>query len=177
VDAEEQCHKPDDFVQNSEESFREAEASASQAEALQLRELKLQPDSIARQPHASFTKKFTPDHRWHVLENFVKTHYRLFCIILPLVPDENSRADHPGWRARGFYRMSREHSWGGKSHAPCNARGHPQGTSATHGYPLKNRYKIHKASSVQNFHRAKTTAKQRRSSQLTNDLVVNQSGP
>jgi hypothetical protein len=37
---------------------------------LQLRKLKLQPDSIARQPHAGFAKKFAPDHLWHVLEFF-----------------------------------------------------------------------------------------------------------
>jgi hypothetical protein len=41
--------------QNSEESFREAEASACK--------LKLHPDSIARQPHASFAKNFAPDHQ------------------------------------------------------------------------------------------------------------------
>jgi hypothetical protein len=37
---------------------------------LPLRKLKLQPDSIARQPHAGFAKKFAPDHLWHVLEFF-----------------------------------------------------------------------------------------------------------
>jgi hypothetical protein len=34
--------------------------------------LKLQPDSIARQPHASFAKKFAPDDQWLVLENLRK---------------------------------------------------------------------------------------------------------
>jgi hypothetical protein len=33
VDAEEQLHEAEDFVKNSEESFREAEASASEASA------------------------------------------------------------------------------------------------------------------------------------------------
>jgi hypothetical protein len=61
---------------------------------LQLAKLKLQPDLIARQPHASFAKKFAPDRQWHVLENFVNTHYRLFCSILPHVPGEE---DLPCW--------------------------------------------------------------------------------
>jgi hypothetical protein len=39
--------------------------------------LKLQPDSIARQPHASVTKKTTPDHQWHMLENFENTNYSI----------------------------------------------------------------------------------------------------
>jgi hypothetical protein len=59
---------------------------------LQLANLKLQPDSIARQPHASIEINFAPDHRWHVLEIFEKTHYRLFCIILPHVPGVNEPA-------------------------------------------------------------------------------------
>jgi hypothetical protein len=53
---------------------------------LPLPKLKLQPDSIARQPHASFAILFAPAHGWHVLENFEKIHYRLFCSILPHVP-------------------------------------------------------------------------------------------
>jgi hypothetical protein len=53
--------------QKSEESFREAEASASEAEA----SARLNCAPAARQ----FRKKFAPAHAGHVLEKYEKTHY------------------------------------------------------------------------------------------------------